>query len=178
LATLQEAIEEAYASANLDIIPLHALEINHAAFDVPLRVMRWPLTGPEATKFQCKHEIEAPIQPGQMVEYIGFPFSLSLPESSMDTEGSFKLKISMFNNFDEYLILAASYPGIITCTYRQYIKDREFEGPAAAWYDIEISSPRREGGEITADGIILGWMRKPFGGLYLPIDYPALIKGR
>ena len=178
MATLQEAMDEAYASAPSDLIPLHAMELNHPAFDEPLRLIRWPVTGPEMTKFNCLHEPQAELNPSSIVEYSGFPFELILPESSTNSEGYFKFKVTLFNNFDEHLMAAALNPGIIKATYREYIKGRELEGPVARWPGITITSPRREGADIIADGTILGWMAKPFGGLYLPIDYPGLVTGR
>jgi hypothetical protein len=178
MATLQEALDEAYATATNEEIPLHAMEINHPAFETPLRVIRWPVTGPEPDKFVCKHEPTADIDPNKNVDYYGFPYELTLPESSQDSEGSFNFRCAIYNNFDEWLLKAAMTQGVLKATYRQYIKGRELEGPAVVWPDIQITAPRREGGDILADGVILRWMRKPFGGLYLPIDYPALVTGR
>jgi hypothetical protein len=178
MATLQEAIDEAYASVSYDEIPLHGLEINHPSFTEPLRVIRWPVTGPEPDGFMCLHEETAKLNPGEAVKYIGFPFELTLPESSTNTEGSFKLRLAVYNDFDQYLYEAALNPGIIEATYRQYVKGREEEGPAAVWDGIVISSPSREGADIVANGTILGWTKKPYGKLYLPIDYPGLVQGR
>ena len=49
---LEKAIAEAHASAPQDEIPLHFLEVNHFTFtEGPVRVMRWPVTGPERGKF-------------------------------------------------------------------------------------------------------------------------------
>jgi hypothetical protein len=175
---LREAIEEAYATVTSPDIPLHALEIDHPAFDEPLRVIRWPVTGPEPTKFYCLHEDKAPKDPGRTVMYLGFPFELTLPESSANNEGSFRLKVAIADDFDKYLMEACGRQGVITAVYREYVKGRESEGPAVVWAGITITSPRREGADILADGTVLGWMRKAFGGLYRPIDYPALTAGR
>lgn len=43
---LEKAIAEAYASAPQDVIPLHALEVNHFTFTEPVRVIRWPVERP------------------------------------------------------------------------------------------------------------------------------------
>ena len=178
MTTLQEAMDEAYASASTDWIPLDAMEINHQAFTRPLRVVRWPVTGPEPTIFTCRHEDDAELDPGAEVEYVGFPFEMTLPESSQGTEGLFKFKVAAFDGLDAELRAAALGHGVISATYRRWIKGRELEGPANSWPGITISNPRREGGDVVADGTVLGWMRKPFGWLYLPIDYPALVAGR
>lgn len=176
--TLQEAMEEAYASAPSDLIMLAAMEVWHPAFIAPLRVVNWPVVGNELVEFRCRHEAGAPRDPGGEVSYHGFPFEIVPPESSHSTEGYFKIKVSLYNDFDKELMEAAMNPGVIRAIFRQYVKGRELEGPVAAWPDITISSPRRQGADIVADGSILGWMAKPFGGLYLPSDYPGLAQGR
>jgi hypothetical protein len=178
MATLEEAYEEAYASVSHDVILLHALEINHPAFDEPLRVIQWPITGNEPDKFYCLHEKDATYNPGKEVLYVGFPYTMTLPESSPNNEGTLKIEIAIYNDFDRYLYEAALNPGIIKAIYRTYIKGREKEGPVYTWKDLTISNPSREGGKIKADGTVLGWMKKPFGKLYQPIDYPALERGR
>jgi len=176
-ALLKRALEEAYASAPQDKIPLDTLEINHHTFTTPLRVVRWPLLGPEPVEFQLKLESDAPKNPGAVVKYLGFPFMLTLPDSSSDAEGTFEIRISVNEEIDKSLRYAALNLGVITAIYRQYIKGLELEGPAEYWRGIEIQAPRREGGDIVASGAILGWMVKPFGNLYTPIKYPGLIAG-
>ena len=178
MATLQEALDEAYASATSDKIPLHAMELNHPAFTAPLRLIRWPVSGPDLTVFKCRHEVEAELDPALVVEYHGFPYEIILPESSQNTEGAFKFKVSLYNDFDDQLKEAALTPGVIRATYREYVKGKELEGPVVTWPGITIASPRREGADIVADGVILRWMTKPYGGLYLPTDYPGLVTGR
>lgn len=175
---LQTAIEEAYASVKNEIIPLHALEINHPSFTEPIRVVRWVYALPEPKIFRLTHEDDAPIGPGGEFDYVGVPFELTLPESSQNTEGSFVIRVPVFNEIDSWLARATETSDVITAIYRQYVMDRESEGPAFCWYDIEITNPRREMSEIKADGAILGFTKKPFGGLYLPMDYPALTRGR
>lgn len=175
---LKKALEEAYASAPQDKIPLDTLEINHPTFTEPLRVVRWPLLGPEPALFRLKLEDDAPYNPGEIVDYYGFPFGLSLPDSSSESEGVFEIKISVNTEVDQALKNAALNPGIITAIYRQYVKGLEEEGPSEYWRGIEIQSPRREGGDIVASGAILGWMGKPFGHLYTPSKYPGLVTGQ
>lgn len=175
---LQTALEEAYASAPINRIPLDALEIDHPAFTRPIRVIRWPAVGPEPTVFQVRHEDDAPINPGAIVEYVGLPFDLILPESSSEAEGTFQLRLAVYAGVDDYLRDAALSRGIITAIYRQYIKGMELDGPAEVWPDIEIQSPRREGGDIVANGAILRWMNKSYREIYTPGRFPGLVMGR
>lgn len=178
MVSLDEAIAEAYASAPDDEIIYDALEIDHPTFNVPARVVNWPVTGPEPDKFLFKHESDAPLGPNQLVEYYGIPFEIIPPESSENNAGIFQIQLTLTDDFDQYLEAAATSPGIIKANYRQYIKGREQEGPAVVWLDLTITSPRREGGTIIADAAVLTWASQPYGDLYLPSDYPALVSGR
>lgn len=178
MVSLEEAIAEAYASAPDDVIVYDAMEIDHPSFSVPARVVNWPIIGQEPEKFSFLHEDDAPIDPGKTVEYIGVPYQLIPPESSNNSAGIFQIQISLHGDFDTYLEAAATTPGVIRANYRQYIKGREQEGPAVSWIDLTITSPRREGGKIIADAAILTWAAEPYGDLYLPINYPALVSGR
>lgn len=178
MITLDEAIAEAYASAPDDELVYDALEIDHPAFIAPARVVNWPVTGPEPQRFQFRHESTAPLNPDEVVEYIGLPFEVIPPESSENNAGTFQIQLSLPDDFDQYLEAAATNPGVIKANYRQYIQGREDEGPAVLWLDLTITSPRREGGAIIADAAVLTWANNPYGDLYLPSDYPALVSGR
>lgn len=175
---LKQAIDEAYASASHDKTPLDAIEITHQAFPEPVRLVRWPLLGPEPKIFKLKHEDDAPLNPGQIVDYLGFPFEISIPDSNAEAEGAFDLRIAAYPEFDVLLMEAALTRGLIKMNYREYVLGMEAEGPADYWRDIEIRSPKREGGDITAEGVILGWMGKTFGELYRPVKYPGLVTGQ
>lgn len=179
-ATLDEAIREAYASAPVDVIVLHTLEINHPAFTAPARVCRWPVTDNEPTRFRCLIEPEALYNPGQVVDFIGLPFDITLPEKSTDNPGSFTLRLdNVGDTLDEELESAALFGSKITAIYREYIKGTETtDGPRSVWSDITITNPHMEGQTIVANGAVLDWLFKPFGSLYLPSDYPALVRGK
>ena len=177
---LDEAIREAYASAPQNVIVLHTLEINHPAFTRPARVCRWPVTGEEPEKFGCLLEQDAPYNAGQVVDFIGLPFEITLPEKSAESPGSFTLKLdNVGDTLDAELEEAALQGSKITAIYREFIKGTEStDGPRSVWDDISITSPHMEGQSIVATGAVLDWMFKPFGKLYLPSRYPALVRGR
>jgi hypothetical protein len=175
---LAKALAEAYASAPKGQIPLDTLELNHPNFTQPIRVVRWPVTGPAPRIFDLCLEDDAPINPGAVVQFIGFPFDLKIPESSNETEGTFELRLSVHQEIDQVLMAAVLNPGIITAIYRQYVTGLELEGPSAVWPDIEIQSPRREGGDIVAQGAILRWMFKNYRDLYTAGKFLGITAGR
>ena len=177
-ALLEEAVKEAYASAPVDTIVLHTLEINHASFSEPARVCRWPVTGPEPVEFACLLEDNAPNNAGETVTFFGIPFDIQLPEKSNDTPGEFEIAISGAGSLIEpYLEAAAFAGGNITAIFRTFVKGRENEGPVEIWTDISLRSPKLDAGTdtITMRGSVLNWLNRKFGRLYTPSRYPALV---
>ena len=73
MATLTEALKEAYASAPEKIITYHTIELRHPSFTEPVRVVR------DLTDLVAALESNAPANPGEYVTFIGCPFEFSLP---------------------------------------------------------------------------------------------------
>lgn len=177
--TLERAIAEAYASAPAEVQVLHTLEINHRAFTQPARVARWPLE-PEPRRFSLRLEDDATYNPGAVVEFIGLPFEVTLPEKSENSPGEFTLRISGVGDYlDADLEAAALSGGRITAVYREYVMGREDDGPAQVWPGIVVSSPYLDAssGALTATGSVLDWVNRKYGRLYTPGRYPALVRG-
>jgi hypothetical protein len=176
----KKALEEAYACAPQDIIPLHSLEITHRTFTDPIRIIRWPVVGAEPEKFKCLLEDDALYNPGQIVEFIGAPFEILLPEKDTENPGQFKLSVEGAGSlFYEYMHNAALGGGKITAVYREYIKgDEQLDGPSSVWPQMTLSSPRMEGMTFLINGAVMNWMFSAFGGVMLPGDYPGLVIGR
>ncbi len=177
MTTIAEAIAEAYAHAPQDVIVLDAVEIDHPSFIQPIRVVRWPVTGPEPERFWLRHEADAGLNPGEVVEYLGLPFEVIPPESSSNSEGRFDFRVGVTDDVDRYLREAVLNQARIVATFREYVKGREAEGPGLVFPDLEVDSPRREGGHLTFTGVLFGWMSRPYGDIYRPGDYPALVTG-
>ena len=176
---LEEAIREAYAAAPADTIPLDTLEIWHPSFEIPIRVVSWPVEGQEPTKFNLLLEDNAPRNPGETVEFLGLPFEITLPEKSQETPGEFTITVAGANDIIEpYIENAAMSGGTITAIYRSYVKGREDEGPVTVWPGVSISSPSIDGASasISMKGSILNWLNKKFGRNITPGAYPAASK--
>ena len=176
MATIEEAVKEAYASAPVDIVVLDTLEIWHRTFTAPVRVVRWPMEGPEPTEFHLLLESNAPRNPGATVTFLGVPFEITLPEKSQETPGEFNISIGGAGEIIEpYLENAALGGGVIEAIYRSYVKDREDEGPRDVWPGIHLHSPYiDQSGNIQMKGSILNWLNRKFGRLITPRHYPAL----
>ena len=176
-ALLEEAIKEAYASAPVDVVVLDSIEIWHRTFTSPVRVVRWPVEGPEPTEFQLLLESNAPRNAGETVTFIGCPFEITLPEKSQETPGEFQLAIAGAADIIEpYLESAAINGGVIEAIYRSYVKGRENEGPRDVWPGIHLHSPYvDQQGVVQMKGSVLNWLNKKFGTLITPGKYPALV---
>ena len=185
---LQKAIAEAYASAPVEVQMLHTLELNHKSFTQPARVARWPLE-PEPRRFMLRLEDDAAYDPGALAEFIGLPFDISLPEKSENTPGEVNLRICGVGDYFDEDLEAVHLNARIgerlrdrvveLARDRGYVLGREAEGPAEAWPGIHIGSPYLDAatGDLTATGTVLDWINLPFGRLYTPGRYPALVRG-
>ena len=176
--TIEEAMAEAYATAPVDIVLLHTLEISHPSFEIPVRVARWPVTGPEPETFRCRLEDDAPRDAGQTVEFTAMPFEVKLPEKSQETCGQFEISLDgVGSQLDETIELAVKGMDVCTAVFRTFIKGREDEGPAEVWPDVEIQNPELDAstGKLTVHGVVLNWINRPFGRLYTPQRYPGLV---
>lgn len=177
---LEQALAEAYASAPQELIVLDTLEIHHRTFDVPIRIVRWPVTGPKPEMFRLKLDAGAPQDPGKIVDFVGCPFELVPPsQTADDVVGSFQLKIdNMDDLLDEYLENAAIDGGIITGIYRTYIKGMETQGPSSVFTGLEFDDPRFEGMTFVISAAVIRWAQRPYGRIYTAIEYPGLVVGR
>lgn len=120
---ISAALAEAYASAPVDEVVYHTLELRHAAFSQPIRVVR------DNVDLTARMEATAPLNAGEMVTFVGFAFDLVRPEVS-DT-GVPQCTIEMDNVSREILAnLELAMTGIdpIEVTYREYLAS-DLEGP-------------------------------------------------
>ena len=121
--SLEEALQEAYASAPSSEVILHTLEIRHASFTQPIRVVR------DYNSLTATLEADAPQNPGEEVTFIAAAFDIKLPEVTKAT--SPEIEISLDNVTGEligYLDAAAQTPDLIEVTYRPYILS-DLSGP-------------------------------------------------
>ena len=121
--SLSAALAEAYASAPSDEVIYHTLEISHAAFSQPIRVVR------DNADLTARLEATAAHNPGEMVTFVGFGFDLVRPEVS--ATGVPQCTIEMDNVSREILAnieLAMTSLDAIEVTYREYLAS-DLEGP-------------------------------------------------
>lgn len=114
--TLTDAIREAYASAPVDDVVYHTLEIRHPDFTAPIRVVR------DWADLAATLEDSAPEDAGTEVTFIRFAFDFMRPE--MSSAGVPQMTIEI-DNVDRSIVAnieaAAGSPDRITVIYREYL---------------------------------------------------------
>lgn len=114
--SLSVAIKEAYASAPSDDVILHTIELRHASFATPIRVVR------DHIALSATLESDAPENPGETVTFVAFAFNFRLPDANKTTVP--EIEITIDNASAEligYLDVAAQTADMIELTYRPYL---------------------------------------------------------
>lgn len=114
---LSEALKEAYASADAEVIVYHTLEIAHPAFTETLYVVRdW-------------EDLNAYLEDGTPVTFTRFAFRLVQPEVSPEGVPIFQLEIDNVNReIVNNMQLATQSNDPVKITYREYIST-DLSGP-------------------------------------------------
>ena len=121
---LSAALREAYASAPVDQIVYHTLEIWHPAFSAPIRVVR------DQDPLDARLEATAARNPGQVVTFAAYAFDVIPPD--LTSTGVPQCSIEIDNVSREILAqidAAVVQPEPITMIYRAYLSDTLDEGP-------------------------------------------------
>ncbi|MFN3646235.1 MAG: DUF1833 family protein [Gemmobacter sp.] len=121
---LSAAIAEAYASAPVDEVILHTVELHHPAFAVPVRVVR------DRVSLSARLEASAPIDAGQVVEFAAYAFDLVPPDQT--SAGAPQCVLEIDNVSPEILaqVRAAVLAGDpVQLIYRAYLSSDPLSGP-------------------------------------------------
>lgn len=121
---LSAAIAEAYASAPVDQVIYHTLELWHPAFSAPIRVVR------DFNSLDARIEASAARDAGDVVTFVGFAFDIVPPDQT--TSGLPQCVIEI-DNVDRQILaqidLAVQGAEQITAIYRAYLSDALLDGP-------------------------------------------------
>ena len=121
---LSAAIQEAYASAPVDQVIYHTLELWHPAFSTPIRVVR------DFNAIDARIEAGAARGAGAVVTFVAFAFDIVPPDQT--TSGVPQCVIQIDNVDREILAqidLAVVSAEQIKAIYRAYLSDALLDGP-------------------------------------------------
>lgn len=122
-SVLKQAIKEAYAAAPASVAIYHTLEIRHASFVTPIRVVR------DLADLTATLEATAPIDPSTAVLFLGYAFDLVPPDVSAG--GTPQLAIEIDNVSRDILAAiegAMATTDLLEVTYRAYLSS-DLTGP-------------------------------------------------
>lgn len=122
--TLSAALAEAYASAPVDQVIYHTLEIWHPAFSVPIRVVR------DTVALEARIEAGAARDAGAIVTFVAYAFDIVPPDQT--STGVPQCVIEIDNISREILAqidLAVTEPDPIIVIYRSYLSDMALIDP-------------------------------------------------
>lgn len=121
---LSAALKEAYASAPVNQIIYHTLEIWHASFAAPLRIVR------DRASLDARIEAGAPRDAGGLVTFVGFAFDITPPEQTSTGVPQCTIEIDNVDRTLVALIEATAGSGTpIVVLYRSYLSDTALVGP-------------------------------------------------
>lgn len=178
MPTYTEALAEAYASSPIDEIAYDTLELIHPAFvdaegnPASIRVVQ----GFE--KITATLEPNAPMNPGETVDFTALAFKFSKPGFEDDSVPSLKFSISnVSREITKYLELAIEQTTAITMIYRQYLSS-DLSGPQNDPVVImELTSAEAGLMAITGTATLATVHNWPFPNYqYTPQRFPGLVR--
>ncbi|MBF0417212.1 MAG: DUF1833 family protein [Magnetococcales bacterium] len=171
-ASLSDAIKEAFASAP-NIMTYHTLEFRHPAISPPVRVVQgW-------SGINARLEDDAPEDPGDVVEWIAFPFEFIPPEVTPSGAPRMSIEIS---NVTRMLMahieqaLESSVP--VKVCYRMYLEGGFLDGPENyPPIELEITGIQADPTRLRCECGFPDLGQKKFPGMtYDPDVFPGLIQ--
>lgn len=124
MATFEEAMQEAFASAPSNEIIYYTIEINHPAFEVPIRLVQGN------DDITARLEKDADINPGEMVEFIGAPWELSLPKIEEGTIPEIQLTFdNVSREITSHISEAVKREDPVKVVFRPYLDSALDAGP-------------------------------------------------
>lgn len=121
---LSDAIREAYASAPVDEIIYHTLEIWHPLFTVPIRVVR------DRAALAARLEAQAPRDAGEMVDFVPWGFDIVPPDQTSTGLPQCVIEIdNVSREITAQLNEAVRGPDPVTAIYRACLSDALEDGP-------------------------------------------------
>lgn len=122
--TLSEALREAYASAPVNQVIHHTLELWHPVFSQPIRVVR------DVTALDARIEAGAVRDAGLLVTFLPYAFEVVAPEVFADALPQMTTEIDNVGSEILAQVDAAVMAGDpVEAIYRQYLSDTVDEGP-------------------------------------------------
>ena len=140
MAGFSEAMQEAFASAPVNEIIYHTIELDHPAFTQPIRLVQG------FDDITARLEADAPKNAAELVQFVAAPWDLTLPKIEEDTMPELSLRFdNVSREITQYISEAVMRPEPVKIIIRPYLSSLLEQGP-------QLNPPiEMEMGEATAD---------------------------
>lgn len=170
MATMQDALKEAYAGTSPEFV-YHCLEIRHSNFTQPIRIVR------NNEDCEARTEVDAPLNPGEMVSYVGAMWEMTLPKQGEDTMPEISLSFdNVSREITEHLQAASQINEPIKMIYRVYTDSTLTSGPQIdPPIEMEIGSATADVYTVTTRASLEDVFRSLYPYTrYTPKEFPSL----
>ncbi|MCV0426200.1 MAG: DUF1833 domain-containing protein [Roseibium sp.] len=171
MTTHSEAIREAYASCEGDII-LETIELRHPAFleegsPIALRFVA------DGADHDLLLEADAVMNPGEVVTFAAMPFGLTPPSDEESTVPEVKFWVdNVSSDVHEHLQEAVRVRSPVYVTWREYVVGQS--GPQQSVDGIELRKVKVTSTRATATARPGNWSDRLFSKIYDKETYPTL----
>ena len=183
---MQQALKEAYASASVEEVILHTLEINHSAFTEPVRVVRdfgelleasTVYGGLDIYGHLLTLEDDAPINAGEEVQFVGLHFELELPAQAQNRLPELQIRLdNVTRDVSQYLDAASELEEPLSLIYREYL----LSSPDVVQFKLStlnIHKVTSTTNTVTMTAVFEDLTNKSFPSrVYSPDEFPGLIQ--
>jgi hypothetical protein len=186
MTTASEAIKEAYSHASVEDVILHTLELNHASFTEPVRVVNdfgvlleasTVYGGLDIYGHTLTLESTAPVDPDTAVRFVGLYFNLELPAQSANRLPEIQITLdNVTREVSQYLDEAVESDDPITVIYREFL----LNSPTVVQFKLQglnIHKVTSRANTVTMTAIFSDLTNKAFPNrFYRPDEFPGLIQ--
>lgn len=170
---LSAALKEAYASAPVDDVIHHTLEIWHPAFTAPIRVVR------DREALNARLEPTADRNPGELVTFVAFAFDVVLPDQTSQGVPQCIIEIdNVSGEILEQINLANTQPEPIVAIYREFLSSEAMNGPETdPPMELSLISVTADVFRIRAVAGFPNLLNKEFPGAFYDLEtFPGLAR--
>ena len=178
------ALEQAYASADINKIPIQTIELLHPTF-VDLAsdndTIRYVSTLNITRPVLCKLEDDAPVDAGKIVQFSPAPITIKRPEKSNKGYADLGITIGVTSlEIERALDAVSEHSDPLRCYWRIYVLDPGtgvISGPQNQPFEWTLYGSTTKRGELSATASLADIVNRPFPRLlYTPSFAPGLVR--
>ena len=179
-----KSLEQAYASADVNKIPLRTIELLHPTFvdhSGDNNTIRYVSSQNITKPVLCRLENNAPVNGGKIVQFNPAPIAFKRPEKSNKGYADLSITIGVTSlEIEQALDAVSEHSDPLRCYYRVYVlnfETGEIDGPQNQPFEWTLYSSTTKQGELSATASLADIVNRPFPYfLYTPSFAPGLVR--